>query len=84
VAATSPSYPTPEHWANSDDPTYFGGYIEDNYRLVERHLGIGEEQLVKLAANSFRAAFLGAEQQDRYLEELERSAGLRWIAEAAP
>jgi len=40
---------------NSDDPAYFGGYIDDNYRLLERDLGIGREQLIELAANSFRA-----------------------------
>jgi adenosine deaminase len=55
---------------NSDDPAYFGGYIDDNYRLLERDLGIGREQLIELAANSFRAAFLSEERRDRYLEEL--------------
>jgi adenosine deaminase len=69
---------------NSDDPAYFGGYIEDNYRLVQRHLGIGQEQLVTLAANSFRAAFLSTEQRDRHLQDLERCAGPPGIAEPAP
>jgi len=55
---------------NSDDPAYFGGYIDDNYRLLERALGFGRSQLVTLAENSFRAAFLDADQRDGYLREL--------------
>jgi len=34
---------------NSDDPAYFGGYIDDNYRLIQRHLGIDDAQLLQLA-----------------------------------
>jgi adenosine deaminase len=41
---------------NSDDPAYFGGYIADNFRAVAPLLTRG--QIVQLAANSFRAAFL--------------------------
>ena len=59
---------------NSDDPAYFGGYVDDNYRLLERDLGIGRAQLVKLAENSFRAAFLDAERRERYLAELGAAA----------
>ena len=55
---------------NSDDPAYFGGYIDDNYRLIQRHLGIDDARLVQLAANSFRAAFLSDAERDRYLAEL--------------
>jgi adenosine deaminase len=42
---------------NSDDPAYFGGYIEDNFAAIERDLGLGEDDLKRLAENSFRAAF---------------------------
>jgi len=55
---------------NSDDPAYFGGYIEDNYRLLERALSFDRSRLVTLAENSFNAAFLDAEQRDGYLDEL--------------
>jgi adenosine deaminase len=60
---------------NSDDPAYFGGYVDDNYRLLERDLGMPRAQLVKLAENSFRAAFLRPELRDRYLQELKEAAG---------
>ncbi|MGD1053636.1 MAG: adenosine deaminase, partial [Candidatus Dormibacteria bacterium] len=56
---------------NSDDPAYFGGYIDDNYRLIRRHLGIDGPQLLGLARNSFQAAFLSASERDGYLRELE-------------
>ncbi len=55
---------------NSDDPAYFGGYIEDNFRAVGRDLGIDRAGLLRLAENSFRAAFLTEERRDAYLREL--------------
>ena len=55
---------------NSDDPAYFGGYIDDNYQLIRDRLGIDDRQLVRLAENSFRAAFLAPETRDRHLAEL--------------
>ena len=42
---------------NSDDPAYFGGYVEDNYRVLRDELGMTEDQLDRLARNSFEAAF---------------------------
>src|SRR5664280_645215 len=42
---------------NSQDPSYFGGYVEDNFRAVQRELGLTDEQLRELAANSVRASF---------------------------
>jgi adenosine deaminase len=55
---------------NSDDPAYFGGYIDDNYQAVRAGLGLDGVQLRRLAENSFRAAFLDAGTRDRLLEEL--------------
>ncbi|NBE96073.1 adenosine deaminase [Nonomuraea sp. KC401] len=42
---------------NSDDPAYFGGYVEDNYEALRRELGMTGEQLDRIAAGSFAAAF---------------------------
>jgi adenosine deaminase len=44
---------------NSDDPAYFGGYINENYRAVREALDLTEEHLVSIARNSFQASFLG-------------------------
>jgi adenosine deaminase len=43
---------------NSDDPAYFGGYVDDNYRAIQADLGLSYESLCLLAANSIRASFL--------------------------
>jgi adenosine deaminase len=42
---------------NSDDPPYFGGYVNDNYEAVHTHLGLDRTALADLARNSFRASF---------------------------
>jgi adenosine deaminase len=42
---------------NSDDPPYFGGYVNDNYEAVRTHLGLDRAALTELARNSFRASF---------------------------
>jgi len=43
---------------NSDDPAYFGGYINDNYIAIAKALDLYKEDICKLAKNSFRASFL--------------------------
>ena len=43
---------------NSDDPAYFGGYMNENYLAIAKSLGATKGQLESLAQNSFRAAFL--------------------------
>jgi adenosine deaminase len=43
---------------NSDDPAYFGGYVAENYRASAAALGLADDDLLRLARNSFRAAFL--------------------------
>ena len=43
---------------NSDDPAYFGGYVNDNYRAVARGRGLDRDQLATLARNSFLGSFL--------------------------
>lgn len=43
---------------NSDDPSYFGGYLNDNYRAVHKHLNLTENEIIELAKNSFSGSFL--------------------------
>jgi adenine deaminase len=43
---------------NSDDPSYFGGYINANYQAVSDALGLSTADLGALARNSFAASFL--------------------------
>lgn len=65
---------------NSDDPAYFGGYINENYRAVQEALGLDREHLVRLAENSFKASFLPEGEKQRHLDEL-RSV-VSWIPES--
>lgn len=43
---------------NSDDPAYFGGYVNDNYVQVAEAVGLTCSDVVTLARNSFDASFL--------------------------
>jgi adenosine deaminase len=56
---------------NSDDPAYFGGYIEENFRALYEALGIGSQDIHKLARNAFRASFLEPAEKKQYLNELD-------------
>jgi adenosine deaminase len=62
---------------NSDDPAYFGGYVDDNFAGVRAALGLDENRLVALARNSFEAAFLEPQVRARYLERLDAFAAAR-------
>jgi adenosine deaminase len=48
---------------NSDDPAYFGGYLNENYRAAARGVDLSLEDLATLARNSFTGSFLTPEQQ---------------------
>jgi len=57
---------------NSDDPAYFGGYVADNVVAVVDALGLGVDEVVRLARNSFVASFLDDAARDRSLAEVDR------------
>lgn len=59
---------------NSDDPAFFGGYINENYQAMRDHAGIDDAQLADIARNSFRSAFLGAAERQRLLDEVDAFA----------
>ena len=42
---------------NSDDPAYFGGYVNENYLAVAEALSLSRESLERIARNSFEASF---------------------------
>jgi adenosine deaminase len=52
---------------NSDDPSYFGGYVGANYQAVADALDLSKAELVVLARNSFTGSFLSAAERDRHL-----------------
>ena len=55
---------------NSDDPAYFGGYMNANFIATAEALHLSRDELVQLAANSFNASFAPIEQKQRWLTEL--------------
>ena len=56
---------------NSDDPAYFGGYVNENYLAVTKALELSKEHLYRLARNSFESSFLLPEEKQRYLAILD-------------
>ena len=55
---------------NSDDPAYFGGYVAANYLAVAEALELSRAELVQLAAHSFAASFVAAEEKAAWQAEL--------------
>lgn len=55
---------------NSDDPPYFGGYVNENFTAVQQALDLSREELIQLARNSFTSAFLSDTEQQKLLAEL--------------
>ena len=56
---------------NSDDPAYFGGYVNDNYLAAFDALPLDVNHARQLAKNSFAAAFLEPERKRAYLAEVD-------------
>jgi adenosine deaminase len=56
---------------NSDDPAYFGGYLTENFLAVQKALKLERNDIYRLARNSFQAAFLGPEEKQTFLDELD-------------
>ena len=55
---------------NSDDPAYFGGYLNENYYAVQEALNLDESHLEQLARNSWSAAFLDDDKKHSYYIKL--------------
>ncbi|MPZ10775.1 MAG: adenosine deaminase [Kiloniellaceae bacterium] len=56
---------------NSDDPAYFGGYVNDNYYAVRQALALSDEELALIARNSFGASFLDEATKAKYIAEVD-------------
>ncbi len=56
---------------NSDDPAYFGGYLNDNFLQLFAATGMGAAQAYVLAANSFAASFVPQAQRDDWTQQLQ-------------
>jgi adenosine deaminase len=60
---------------NSDDPAYFGGYVDDNLAAVRAVFDFDDATLARLARNSFDATFAPDDDKDRWKAEVDT-----WLA----
>ncbi len=56
---------------NSDDPAYFGGYVDENFQAAQEGLHLSRDDVYELTKNSLMASFLDAESKQRLLYELD-------------
>ncbi len=59
---------------NSDDPAYFGGYVEENFQAAGAALHLSADDVITLARNSFEASFLSADDKLRHLQRIDALA----------
>jgi adenosine deaminase len=55
---------------NSDDPAYFGGYINENFTQTFAALGLDVQSAYTLARNSFNASFIEPAERARHMDRL--------------
>jgi adenine deaminase len=58
---------------NSDDPAYFGGYVNDNYRAISDALSLHRDEIVTIVRNGFAASLMPAAEKAAGLDEVERA-----------
>lgn len=56
---------------NSDDPAYFGGYMNANFIATADALALSRDELVQLARNSFEASFVADAQKQIWYDALD-------------
>jgi len=57
---------------NSDDPAYFGGYLNKNLIETSKSLNLQIEDVKTLIENSFKSSFLDQEKKDEWLRKIHR------------
>jgi adenosine deaminase len=58
---------------NSDDPAYFGGYMNANFSQTVQALGLSREHVITLARNSFEASFVSETRRAELMAALDRT-----------
>src|SRR5690606_21300157 len=59
---------------NSDDPSYFGGYMNDNFIAITEALDLSQEELKQLAINSFEASFMSETEKNQWISKIHALA----------
>ena len=56
---------------NSDDPAYFGGYVNENYKAIAKAGAVDRNDIISLARNSFLGSFLSDEEVHTHLVDIQ-------------
>ena len=56
---------------NSDDPAYFGGYVNENYVRTAEAVGLTAAEIITLARNSFIGSFLPQAEIAKHLADID-------------
>ena len=56
---------------NSDDPAYFGGYVNENYTCIASALNLSKKQITELAKNSIKSSFLPDGDKEKIIMQIE-------------
>ena len=56
---------------NSDDPAYFGGYLNQNFISIQEALDLSKEDVVLLAKNSFQYSLLEENRKQELIRLVE-------------
>jgi adenosine deaminase len=57
---------------NSDDPAYFGGYVNQNYLVVSEALGLERQEIVAIVRNGINVSLMTAPEKDKVLADVDR------------
>ena len=56
---------------NSDDPSYFGGYMNENYLALQASLDLSHDEIIQLGRNSFLGSFMSEKDKRKSLEQFD-------------
>ena len=57
---------------NSDDPAYFGGYVQENYRAAAQALQLGRDEVAAIVRNGIAASLMPKSEKAALLAEVDR------------
>jgi adenine deaminase len=57
---------------NSDDPAYFGGYVNENYRAVADALSLQRDEVIAIVRNGVRASLMTPAEKTKIFGEIDR------------
>jgi adenosine deaminase len=58
-------------WVNSDDPAYFGGYMNENFDALIDAVGLTRDEIFQLVSNSFNSSFLTQADKQAHLDQIQ-------------